>query len=118
MAEASRVLEADEAYTPEHVGDDHGDHPTEKAYWVVFAVLAVFTAVEVAWSYIGVEGAALVYPLVAMMVVKFILVAGIFMHLKYDLSIRNGSMFTYMFAFGLVTAIAVYAVVLFTFTTR
>lgn len=101
-----------------HDDHDHGDHPTEKQYWVIFAVLAVFTAVEVAWSYIGLEGAALVLPLIAMMTVKFILVAGIFMHLKYDLSIRNGSMFTYMFAFGLVVALAVYAVVLITFTTR
>ncbi len=99
------------------VHDDHGDHPTEKAYWVVFAILGAFTALEIAWSYMGLDGAALVLPLVAMMIIKFVLVAGIFMHLKYDLSIRNGSMFTYMFAFGLVLAIIVYAVVLFTFTT-
>jgi caa(3)-type oxidase subunit IV len=97
--------------------EDHGDHPTEKQYWVIFAVLAVFTALEVAWSYIGLDGAALVLPLIGMMIIKFILVAGIFMHLKYDLSIRNGNMFTYMFAFGLVLAIIVYAVVLITFST-
>lgn len=93
---------------------DHGDHPTEKQYWVIFAVLAVLTAVEVLWSYLGLSGPALVLPLVAMMVVKFILVAGIFMHLKFDLSIRNGSVFSYVFAFGLVLAICVYAVLLIT----
>ena len=98
--------------------EDHGDHPTEKQYWVIFAVLAVFTALEVAWCYVGLEGAALVLPLVGMMIIKFILVAGIFMHLKYDMSIRNGNMFTYMFGFGLVLAIIVYGTVLFTFTTR
>ncbi len=101
-------------------GDDHhhGAHPTEKNYWVVFAILDVLTAVEVAWSYIGLDGAALVLPLIAMMVAKFILVAGVFMHLYFDFSIRNGGMFTYMFAFGLVVAILVYAVVLITYVTR
>lgn len=93
---------------------DHGDHPTEKQYWVIFAVLAVLTAVEILWSYLGLSGLALVLPLIAMMVVKFILVAGIFMHLKFDLSIRNGGVFSYVFAFGLVLAILVYAVVLVT----
>jgi len=97
--------------------EDHGDHPTEKAYWIIFAVLAVFTALEVAWSYMGLDGAALVLPLIGMMIIKFVLVAGIFMHLKYDMSIRNGNMFTYMFGFGLLLAIIVYAVVLLTFTT-
>lgn len=99
----------------DHVAhDDHGDHPTEKLYWVVFAVLAVLTAVEVLWSYLGLSGPALVLPLVAMMIVKFIIVAGFFMHLKFDMSIRNGSTFTYLFAFGLVLAVAVYAVLLVT----
>ena len=93
---------------------DHGDHPTEKQYWIIFAVLAVLTAVEVLWSYLGLSGPALVLPLIAMMVVKFILVAGIFMHLKFDLSIRNGNIFSYVFAFGLVLAIIVYLVLLVT----
>ena len=96
---------------------DHGDHPTEKMYWIIFAVLAGFTALEVAWSYMGLDGAALVVPLVVMMVIKFILVAGIFMHLKFDLSIRNGNVFAYMFGFGLILAIVVYTIVLFTFST-
>lgn len=105
------TLEADVAHD-DHA--DHGDHPTEKLYWVVFAILAVLTAVEVLWSYLGLSGPVLVLPLVAMMVVKFIIVAGFFMHLKFDLSIRNGSVFSYMFAFGLVLAILVYAVLLVT----
>ncbi len=93
----------------------HGDHPTEKAYWQIFAVLATLTALEVLWSYLGFEGPALVLPLLVMMVVKFALVAGIFMHLKYDLSIINGKYFTILFSFGLVLAIAVYFVVIATF---
>ncbi len=115
MADTTITTEVEDVAHDDH---EHGDHPTEKQYWIVFAVLAVFTAVEVAWSYIGLSGPALVLPLIFMMIVKFVLVAGIFMHLKYDFSIRNGGMFTYMFAFGLVVAIAVYAVVLITFVTR
>ncbi len=94
---------------------DHGDHPTETAYWQVFAILAVLTAVEVLWSYLPLDGVALVVPLLAMMVVKFVLVAGWFMHLKYDLSIINGNVFTILFSFGLVTAVLVYIVMIAAF---
>lgn len=105
----------DAEVTSDHVDhDDHGDHPTEKQYWVIFAVLAVLTAVEVLWSYLGLSGPVLVLPLVGMMLVKFILVAAIFMHLKFDLSIRNGNVFSYVFAFGLVLAVTVYIVLLVT----
>ncbi len=99
--------------------DDHAhgehDHPTEAAYWKIFAILAVLTAVEVLWSYLGLSGPALVVPLIVMMLVKFVLVAGWFMHLKYDLSILNGRYFTILFAFGLVLAVAVYFVVFASF---
>ena len=52
--------------TDAHQGahDDHGAHPTEKQYWVVFVILAVFTAIEIALSYVGLEGPSLVVPLV------------------------------------------------------
>lgn len=88
--------------------DDHGHHPTERQYWLVFVILAVLTAVEVAWSYLGFEGVALVAPLLAMMVVKFFLVAGAFMHLYFDLKIVNGRLFSWAFFGALLLAIAVY----------
>jgi len=92
-----------------------GHHPTETQYWIVFVILAVFTAVEVAWSYLGLSGPALVLPLIAMMVVKFFLVAGAFMHLYFDLKILNGRLFTWAFAGATILAIAVYAVVIASF---
>ncbi len=97
--------------------DDHHDgaHPTETQYWVVFVALAVLTAIEVAWSYLGLSGMALVLPLVAMMLVKFLLVAGAFMHLYFDLKVINGRLFTWAFAGALVLAIAVYFIVFATF---
>ena len=91
--------------------DDGHAHPTEKQYWIVFAVLAVLTAVEVAWSYMGLSGAALVVPLVVMMIAKFVLVAGIFMHLYYDMSIINGKLFAWTFGCALLLALALYFIV-------
>jgi len=99
-------------HTPEHA--EH-DHPTEKQYWVIFVVLAVLTAIEVAWSYIGVDGNALVLPLIAMMVVKFLLVGGIFMHLYFDGKAANGKTYTYIFAAGLFIALLVYLIVIASF---
>jgi len=89
--------------------DDHAHHPTERQYWVVFVALAVLTAVEVVWSYLGLDGPALVLPLVTMMLVKFVLVAGVFMHLYFDFKIKYGGLFMWMFLGGLLLAVMVYA---------
>lgn len=99
------------------VHDDHHDehHPTEKQYWVIFAVLAVLTAVEVAWSFLGLSGLALVVPLVVMMLVKFALVAGVFMHLYFDYKALNGKYFTWAFGGALLLAVAVYFIVFASF---
>ncbi len=96
-------------------GADHGAHPTEKQYWMVFVLLVALTAVEVAWSFLGAEGPALVIPLLVMMTVKFFLVAGAFMHLYFDLKILNGRMFTWAFFGAILLAGAVYAAVIATF---
>jgi caa(3)-type oxidase subunit IV len=92
--------------------EEHADHhPTERSYWAVFVVLAVLTAIEVAWSYLGLSGAALVLPLIAMMVVKFLLVAGWFMHLWPDMKAINGSLFMWTFGGSIALAALVYLVV-------
>lgn len=89
--------------------DDHSHHPTERQYWTVFLILVVLTALEVAWSFTGLDGPELVFPLLIMMVVKFLLVAGAFMHLYFDLKILNGRVFTMTFGGALLLALAVYA---------
>ncbi len=64
-------------------GGAHDDHPTEKKYWVIAAILGVVTAIEVALSYIDLGDA--VAPLLLLgMVIKFFIVASYFMHLKFD----------------------------------
>ena len=95
--------------------DAHGAHPTEKQYWVVFVILVAFTALEVAWSFMGFEGLALVVPLLVMMTCKFFLVAGAFMHLYFDLKLLNGRLFTWAFFGAIVLAMAVYAAVMAAF---
>lgn len=92
-----------------HEAHDH--HPTERQYWVVFVALVVLTAVEVAWSFIGLEGIVLVGPLLIMMILKFFLVAGAFMHLYFDLKILNGRLFAWAFFGALLLALAVYLIV-------
>ncbi|MEL7155646.1 MAG: cytochrome C oxidase subunit IV family protein [Actinomycetota bacterium] len=105
------------ATAPTHDGHDHHDehHPTETQYWIVFVALVILTAVEVAWSFIGLSGLVLVLPLLAMMLVKFLLVAGAFMHLYFDMKLINGRLFTWAFGGALVLALGVYFVVFATF---
>ena len=103
------------SHSADHGHDDHYHHPTERQYWMIFVILAVLTAVEVAWSYLGLSGPTLVLPLLAMMVVKFFLVAGAFMHLYFDLKILNGRLFTWAFGGAILLAMAVYAIVLAAF---
>ena len=99
----------------DHAAHDDHAHPTETQYWLVFLLLAVITAFEVLWSYLGFSGLALVVPLVLMMLVKFVIVAGVFMHLWFDMKMINGKIFTMAFAAGIVIALAVYTTVVATF---
>jgi len=75
-----------EAYTSSHVEPAHGGgHASLKTYLQVAVVLAIITAVEVATLYVpGIPKGLLVASLLVMSVVKFMLVVGFFMHLKYD----------------------------------
>ncbi len=84
--------------------DEHG-HLTDFGYVKIFIILAVITAIEVAFSYIDMPTPVFLIGLFAMMTYKFYLVAAEFMHLKYD----HGH-FTKLFVTGLVLAVAVYLI--------
>ncbi|HYB42132.1 MAG TPA: cytochrome C oxidase subunit IV family protein [Candidatus Methylomirabilis sp.] len=61
------------------------EHASVKTYLNVAIALAILTAVEVATLYIpGIPNPLLVTGLLIMSAVKFFLVVGFFMHLKYD----------------------------------
>ena len=67
-----------------------GGHASLKTYINVAIILAIITAIEVATLYVpGIPKAMLVSSLLIMSIIKFALVVGFFMHLKYDSSIMR-----------------------------
>lgn len=88
----------------------HAHHPTQRQYWIVGFILAVITAVEIAASYIDALGGWVVPILIGLGVAKFAIVARWFMHLKFD-----KPLYSQFFIIGLVLALSLFTVVLFTF---
>lgn len=80
-----------------------GGHATVRTYINVAIVLALITAVEVASLYIpGIPNPLLVGSLLVMSALKFYLVVGFFMHLKYDHQIMRS-----LFVGPLIIAVAI-----------
>jgi len=77
-------------------------HPTERSYIKIAAILAAITIAEVAIYYIGALESVLVPMLVVMSIVKFVMVVGFFMHLKFD-----DRRLAYIFAAALVVTLSV-----------
>ncbi len=88
-------------------------HPGPRQYVWVAVILAIVTAFEVAIYYIPSIEDFLVPLLLFFAVIKFIMVALYFMHLKFDSPI-----FKRFFVTGLVLALAVFGVVLWFFFTH
>ena len=78
----------------------------DKVYIKIGLWLAILTAIEVALFYFP-PGPVEVPALLVLMVVKFVIVAASFMHLKDD-----NRVLTFLFGVGLALAIPVYLVVL------
>jgi cytochrome c oxidase subunit IV len=85
--------------------DDH-----DKQYLLIALGLAVLTAIEVSISYTSLKKAALALPLLALAGIKFVIVAGYFMHLKKD-----SPLFRRLFIMGAVLAGFCYMAVLSAF---
>jgi cytochrome c oxidase subunit 4 len=86
------------------------DHPSDLQYVKIAALLAFITALEVGTYFIEeATTTLLVGILFPMMIAKFAIVAGYFMHLKYD-----NPLFKRVFVFGLVLAIVVFTIMLAT----
>lgn len=100
--------------SPVHPGEHHTHGPSTSTYFTIFWVLVAITALEVStyfWS--SWFGDASHYPaivlLVVMMVVKFVLIASFFMHLRFD-----SKLLSRIFYFGLLVAMMVYVAALAT----
>lgn len=88
----------------------HGAHPTDAQYIKIALILAVITAGEVTVSYIKGLGDAAAPLLLILAVVKFVMVVGYFMHLRFDNRVLRR-----LFVTGAVLAITVYMVVFLEF---
>ncbi len=89
---------------------EHAHHPTPAQYWRIAGFLAILTAIEVALYYVEQEyelGFLNAAMLLALSTVKFIVVVGWFMHVKYE-----KPMISRFFTAGFVLAIGLYLVVL------
>jgi cytochrome c oxidase subunit 4 len=101
--EASPV-DTEQGEPPEHT------HPSDKQYLIIGLILAVITAAEVSTYFLDdASTTLLVLTLVPMMIAKFAIVTGYFMHLKYD-----NPLFKRIFVFGIVLAVSVYGIAMAT----
>ena len=84
------------------------DHPSDLKYLKIALILGVITAFEVGTYFIeDASTTLLVASLFPMMIAKFAIVCGWFMHLKFD-----NPLFKRVFVFGLLLAAGVYIAVL------
>lgn len=97
-----------EGAAADHDGD-HG-HVGDNLYIRIAIILGVITALEVSWPFLVDDGPILLFPLLAMMIIKFVMIASFFMHLKFD-----SKVLTRVFYAGLLLAVGVYVVTLMTF---
>lgn len=99
------------AESPTAPVEEHGEHehPPDRVYVYIALILAALTAIEIALYYVEV-GSAEIPALLILMVMKFVIVALFFMHLRFDSKVA-----TRMFVIGLVLALAVYIGALATF---
>lgn len=87
------------------------EHPTDRKYVQIALILGVITAFEVGTYFLDDPSTGLLVGLLfPMMIAKFAIVCGYFMHLKFD-----NPLFRRIFVAGLVLAVIVYLIVFSTF---
>jgi cytochrome c oxidase subunit IV len=85
-------------------------HPSPFKYVAIAGVLVVLTALEVWMSYLeSVSDNVIIVALLVLMVLKFVMVAGWYMHLRTDKPI-----FRRFFIIGAIAAVLLYLIVLLT----
>lgn len=86
-------------------------HPSPLQYVVIAVILCAVTAVEIAVSYTegDIPDGLIITLLLGMAIIKFVLVASWFMHLRNDLPI-----FRRFFVLGIVAAVLLFSIVLAT----
>jgi cytochrome c oxidase subunit IV len=111
MSSTEHRTDPDTAARPTDPPEQHvAYHPSAREYIRVGLLLVALTCIEVMLSYSSLSGTKLVVALFACTIIKFVLVVGYFMHLKFD----NGR-FSRVFTLGAIGAFTLYAVVLLMF---
>ncbi len=95
---------------PRRESEELHEHPSPKKYVWVAVILAIVTAFEVGIYYIPGIGGFLIPGLIVFALLKFVLVALYFMHLKFD-----SKMFRRFFVTGIVLAFVIFTIVLVIF---
>ena len=93
--------------------DEHAhDHPTDRKYVNIALILGFLTAIEILMFVFedDLGRTTVKLGLIALMAVKFWIVAAYFMHLKFDTKVLAG-----LFVFGLALAVLVYFIMLSAF---
>lgn len=100
-------MSATETTTQASATEDAGHHgPTPREYVRVALILALLTALEIS-TYLIDFGPLGIPLLIGLMFIKFVMVANLFMHLKFDNRLYNRLLFG-----GLSLAITLYAATL------
>ncbi len=101
---------------PAHYFDEKGEYigpaftARDKQYLKIFVILLILTGIEVGLSYTPLESrkAAFALPMLALAGIKFVIVAGYFMHLKFESPLMRR-----LFIMGAVLAGFCYSAVLY-----
>ena len=101
--------QAEEHGRPHAEGGEHGGHPSEAQYVKIALILALVTAVEVGLYYTKFDQQATNAVLIVLAAIKFVMVAGYFMHLKFDNRVLRR-----LFVGGFVLAVFCYVAYLWT----
>ena len=89
--------------------EEHTHHPTPRQYVRIAVILALLTALEVSTYWLD-FGAVAIPLLITLMIIKFTMVVGWFMHLKFDTKLFGRLLYG-----GLFLALSLYAVTLVIF---
>ena len=82
----------------------HAGHPTPSLYWQVAGALALLTALETSTYFID-FGFMFVPLLLGLMLIKFVVIVGFFMHLKFDTTLYRKFIWT-----GIILALFCYVI--------
>lgn len=82
-------------------------HPGPGKYVFIGVILAVLTGLEIVTSYADIGDNLMILLLLGMAIVKFVIVAAYFMHLRFDIPL-----FRKLFIMGIAGALGLYAILL------